>query len=217
MLPFGSVTLFPEDINVSEDAAAPTLFTFPSPVFLQEGLEYCFALLPAGNNPDYNVWVAELGQNALGTTNRVSEAPFLGVLFTSSNNRAWTPVQAEDIKFTIYRANFNTNTTGSLVLNNDDSDYVTISNLSNVLRAGDNVRFSSGSGTLLENNVIDNVVKIRKDSTASIIRSKVEPSGNITANTASNVVVGGGTLFNTIAYANAVIYSSNTNSNRDSI
>ena len=211
IIPFGSVTLFPDEINVSEDALSPTIFRFSSPVFLQDRTEYCFVLLPAGNNPDYNIWVSELGGNQLGTTNRVSEAPYLGVMFVSSNNKSWTPIQAEDIKFNLYRANFTTNSTGSVVLNNDGSDYLQITNLfGNLFRGGDTIRFANGTGVIEENDLIENVIEVLKDNSSARILPKLVATGNISANTSSNVVVGLGTLFNTQAYANSVIYSSNT-------
>ena len=49
----------------------------------------------------------------------VSKQPHLGVLFKSQNNTTWTPYDYEDLKFTIYRASFDTTKTGSLTLTND--------------------------------------------------------------------------------------------------
>lgn len=209
ILPFGSVTLDASEVNVSEDASAPTIFTFNSPVYLQPGIEYCFVILPAGNNPDYNIWVSELGQNQLGTTNRVSEQPYVGLLFTSANNRTWTPVQSEDIKFNLYQANFATGVTGSIVLDNDDSDYLNINNLSNTFRAGDSVTFAQGSGIVKSFDSINNQLVVLKSGNY-VVRGNVAGTGNVTANTSSNILVGGSSLFNTEAYANAVIYSANT-------
>lgn len=140
VLPFGEVTLQPADITVSEDATAATTFTFPSPVYLQNNTEYCFVLLPAGNNPDYNIWVSELGENELGTETRIFEQPNIGVLFTSANNRSWTAYQAEDIKFTLRRANFVINQTSELVLKNFDMDYLRFDSFSDGnFQAGDEV------------------------------------------------------------------------------
>ena len=131
-------------------------------------------------------------------------------MFTSANNRAWTPQQAEDIKFTLYRADFDTTVTGTYVLEPDNVDYIEVSNFTGgTLAVGDPVRFASGTGVVKEFDDINNVVDILK-LTGGVIRAKRTPTGNITANVASNIVVGGGTLFNTEAYANAVIYSSNT-------
>lgn len=140
VIPFGEVTLNPGDVNVSEDAATATTFTFPSPVHLQNNTEYCFVLLPAGNSPDYNIWVSELGENELGTQNRISEQPHIGVLFTSANNRSWTAWQKEDIKFTLRRADFAINTVGSLVMKNLNMDYLKFDSFSNGnFEAGDTI------------------------------------------------------------------------------
>ena len=140
VIPFGEVTLNPADVNVSENAATATTFTFPSPVHLQNNTEYCFVLLPAGNNPDYNIWVSELGENELGTENRISEQPHVGVLFTSANNRSWTAWQKEDIKFTLRRADFAINTVGSLVMKNLNMDYLKFDSFSDGnFEAGDTI------------------------------------------------------------------------------
>ena len=40
------------------------------------------------------------------------------MLFKSQNNRTWNAYQDEDIKFTIYRAKFDTSKTSNLVLTN---------------------------------------------------------------------------------------------------
>ena len=140
VIPFGEVTLNPGDVLVSENAATATTFTFPSPVHLQNNTEYCFVLLPAGNDPNYNIWVSELGENELGTQNRISEQPNIGVLFTSANNRSWTAYQKEDIKFTLRRADFEINTVGTVVMKNMNMDYLKFSSFSNgYYLAGDEV------------------------------------------------------------------------------
>lgn len=140
VVPFGEITLNPGDISVSENATAATTFTFPSPVHLQNNTEYCFVLLPAGNDPNYNIWVSELGENELGTENRISEQPNIGVLFTSANNRSWTAYQKEDIKFILRRADFVINTVGTVVMKNMNMDYLKFTSFSNgYYLAGDEV------------------------------------------------------------------------------
>ena len=48
----------------------------------------------------------------------ISEQPYAGVLFKSQNASTWTADQYEDLKFAIYRADFNIATNSKLVLNN---------------------------------------------------------------------------------------------------
>ncbi len=45
VVPFGQQTVDAADITVSTDASAATKFTFPSPVFLQNGIEYAFCVI----------------------------------------------------------------------------------------------------------------------------------------------------------------------------
>jgi hypothetical protein len=124
VIPFGEVTLNQDAVEIdAENAATSTKFSFPSPVYLQNNTEYCFVLLPAGNDPNYEIWVSELGENQLNTTTRISEQPNTGVLFTSANNRTWTAFQAEDIKFLLNRADFEVGTTGNVILETLDIDY----------------------------------------------------------------------------------------------
>ncbi len=198
VIPFGEVTLNPADVNVSETAATATTFTFPSPVYLQNNTEYCFVLLPAGNNPDYNIWVSELGENELGTENRISEQPHIGVLFTSANNRSWTAWQKEDIKFTLRRADFAINTVGSLVMKNMDVDFLKFDSFSDGnFAAGDTVHgFSfniSNPGTGYTNGTIAHTLS----------------GGGATTNATVNVTISGGVVTGVTVVNPGAGYTSN--------
>jgi len=106
IVPFGEVVLPAANVNVSEDASAETLFTLPSPVYLRQDTEYAVCLL--ANSNQYEAWIAELGQNAIGTTRRISTQPYAGVMFKSQNGSTWSADQTKDMKFTMYRASFDT-------------------------------------------------------------------------------------------------------------
>ena len=60
-----------------------------------------------------------MGELDIGGTRMISKQPHLGVLFKSQNNTTWNAYQYEDLKFTIYRASFETGTNGVLTLTND--------------------------------------------------------------------------------------------------
>ena len=77
ILPFGRKVLEPADVNLSDDATTATTFTFDSPVFLDEGKEYCFVTLT--DSLFYKVWISEMGQLDVGGSRLVSEQPHLGV------------------------------------------------------------------------------------------------------------------------------------------
>lgn len=146
VVPYSTVTLLPKDINVSDDGSKPTEFKFSEPVYLKNDTEYCFVLLPAGNDDNYEVWVSELGENEIGTTNRIDKQPASGVLFVSGNNRTWTAIQTEDIKYSIYRAEFNDALTGQLVVTNTPMDYITVPTTTGI-SIGDTVLFKTGATT----------------------------------------------------------------------
>lgn len=113
---FGQVTLPASQVNTSNDSSVATTFTFPAPVFLNQGREYSIVVL--ANSQAYKLWIAQLGENEVGSTNRISKQPTTGVLFKSQNGSTWNADQMQDMKYKLYRASFDTNVTGTLVLNN---------------------------------------------------------------------------------------------------
>jgi hypothetical protein len=139
VLPFARKWLNPSSVNTSADASTSTTFTFDSPVYLQEGVEYAIVLY--SDSVDYTAYVARLGDTVIGSNRTVSSQPNIGVLFKSANNRTWTPEQMEDLKFTLKKAVFDTSSTGTLTLTNDtlpaktlDSNPIRTFNGSSVVR-----------------------------------------------------------------------------------
>jgi len=109
--PFSEVVVDPKDINISEDASIPTRITFPSPVYLV-GRKF-HALVLMSSIPTYNVWVSRLGEVDVTTLSGpeskqilVTKQPLNGGLFKSQNASTWNESPYEDLKFTLYRANF---------------------------------------------------------------------------------------------------------------
>ena len=136
---FGQVTLPASSVNTSNNGSVATTFTFPAPVFLNQGREYSIVVL--ANSQEYKLWIAQLGENEVGTTNRISKQPTTGVLFKSQNGSTWNADQMQDMKYKLYRAAFNTNVTGTLILNNANvplrklvSNPIYTTNNSNVVR-----------------------------------------------------------------------------------
>ena len=116
ILPFGEKTLAPASVNTSADASSSTKFTFPSPVFLESGSEYCAVVMT--NSNVYTCWVSEMGARDIATNDFIDQQPYAGSLFKSQNNSTWTPDQLKDLKMTLNRAKFTTGTSGSVVFNN---------------------------------------------------------------------------------------------------
>jgi len=115
ILPFSDVTINPSTVELSDNAAIPTRFTFRSPVYIKQSIEYCFVLLSDSN--EYTVWISRMGDIDVSGTRTISEQPYAGVLFKSQNASTWTADQYEDMKFTVYRAKFN-QMQGTAMLNN---------------------------------------------------------------------------------------------------
>ena len=96
-----------------------TRFTFDSPIYLEGGNEY--ALVVVSPSTEYNVWISRLGEEDVSTTGLgesqkvlITQQPYLGSLFKSQNASTWTPSQLEDMKFTLYKADFTAGTTGTV-------------------------------------------------------------------------------------------------------
>ena len=120
---FASKKLSPSQVNLVPDGANNktmlkngTTFTFDEPVFLSKG-EYALVLRPGNNDPNYNVYVAEVGQNAIGSTETfIGQQPTLGVFFKSQNSRFWEPCSNIDLAYRLNVAQFKSS--GNAILEN---------------------------------------------------------------------------------------------------
>lgn len=180
IVPYGLKTLPASSINISSDASVATTFTFDTPVFLKNNTDYAMVLVPGGNSDQYAVWTAKLGGDDVFRPNTlINKQTYSGVLFSSSNDKTWNPIQDEDIKFTMYRANFSTGS-GTVYIENDAQDYFTVDNLDGAFRIGETVR-SESVLTFANNQTIVN---------GTVLKSKAAQDGlTITnANYANGVV-----------------------------
>ena len=110
ILPYSEVEVSAASITTSSDATVPTRVTFESPVYLEGDREYALVML--SDSTEYRVWISRLGEADVRTIATeagqvlVSSQNLLGSLFKSQNAAVWTPSQYEDLKFTMYRADF---------------------------------------------------------------------------------------------------------------
>ena len=104
VLPFSEIVLDPDDVITSADGSIATNVQFKAPVYLEGGTEYAICL--ASNSTKYSVYISRIGENDLLTDTFISNQPYLGSLFKSQNASTWEPSQWEDLKFTLYRADF---------------------------------------------------------------------------------------------------------------
>jgi len=94
----------PDSVNVDDESSTiATTFTFSSPVYL-EGGEY--AIVVSANSDDYELYSATIGENDMGTLNRITSSPHTGSLFHSQNESIAEPDYTTDLMFSIKRYNF---------------------------------------------------------------------------------------------------------------
>lgn len=105
IVPFSRVEKKAEEVNVNtSNGTAVTNFKFTSPVFLQNGVEYALVVLADTNN--YKIWISQTGTIDVVTEDTIRSQPSQGVLFKSQNGSTWTADQTQDMKYTMYRAQF---------------------------------------------------------------------------------------------------------------
>jgi len=92
--------------NLTAIKAKETIFEFDEPVFLSPFTEYAICVI-APNTVFYTVYVSEMEQYVLGSTNqRILKQPSLGSFFRSQNSQLWEPDQNVDMMYKLYRAQF---------------------------------------------------------------------------------------------------------------
>jgi len=99
----------------------PTRFNFKHPVYLQNDSEY--ALTVETDSINYEIWASRLGETEISTSTTVNSQPLLGSVYKSQNTDNWTEDLFEDIKFTLYRAEFDITRPAELLLTNKDLGY----------------------------------------------------------------------------------------------
>lgn len=100
-------------------AEVPTRFDFEYPIYLQNNTEYAFAI--ESDSIEYVIWASRLGELEQTTNSPntvVTSQPLLGSVYKSQNIDTWQEDLFEDIKFTLYRAEFDTSRNAILELSN---------------------------------------------------------------------------------------------------
>ena len=103
------------------ESTTPTHFAFDYPVYLQNDTEY--ALVVETDSIDYELWSSKLGETDIATSTVITTQPSLGSVYRSQNTESWTEDIFEDLKFTMYRAEFNTTRPAELLVKNSSLGY----------------------------------------------------------------------------------------------
>ena len=109
------------DYEGQVESTTPTRFNFKHPVYLQNNKEY--ALVVETDSLEYEVWASKLGEIEISTSDEVTTQPLLGSVYKSQNTDSWSEDIFEDLKFTLYRAEFTTGTEAELELTNEKLGY----------------------------------------------------------------------------------------------
>lgn len=212
VLPFSRVSLKPEEVNLSTETVlvdgvqtpkydTPTTFVFPSPVYVQHNSEYAIVLSSDSNN--YRVWISQVGDQIPGSSRTISEQPYQGVFFKSQNASTWTADQMQDLKFTIYRAQFATNVVGNVEFVNDSLanqrlDFDPLEMVNGIAK----VRvYQRDHGMPVGSSVIISDLDQTK-------LTGISATGTITTSTSLNTVTGVGTSFNSQLRIGTGLYTS---------
>ena len=131
VLPFAEAYLDESDVNISNDGTVATKFEFENPVKLKADTDYCFTVIPDGGSPEYLLYTASVGKRSFskGTTAQASGYNNDwgdGVLFAPTNDSAWKSYTDEDLKFTVNRYSFVSDSVGTCDLVPNDVEFLTI-------------------------------------------------------------------------------------------
>jgi hypothetical protein len=125
VLPFSQVHYDNIFVNTSVDGSAVTMVYFKAPVYVKAGRKYAFTIRPDGQVPTYKVFISKLGNADLRTGEIVTSNWGEGAFFTSAS-QAWTPISGVDLKFRVYRAQFDLSIDPQVTLVNDDYEFLTV-------------------------------------------------------------------------------------------
>jgi hypothetical protein len=150
VLPLSSIYVPSGSVNISNTAATATHIAFDSPVFLSKEHFYSICITPNGNNPNYKIYTAAVGEIDISNDNPVYKNWGSGDLFTSTNGFTWVPVPNEFLKFTLNRAEFTSVANSSVSLVNDDYEFFTLKNAYGTFEQGEYV-FKNGSNLAFSN------------------------------------------------------------------
>ena len=130
VLPFGKKHLKPSEVSLSDDASVATNIVFDNPLRLNVEKEYAIVVAPDALDPNYLVFTSKVGGTDLQSGLSVTHDWGDGVLFTSTNNKAWKSYQDEDVKFKLNRLEF-AGSSGSVDFVPKKMEFLSLSGLAN--------------------------------------------------------------------------------------
>jgi len=120
--------LQPSQVTASSNGTAQTVFSFNRLVFLQSNTSYAMVIKPLGATPDYQIWTAAAGDVDISTGSLVASNPASGSLYYAKNSSVWSEIPNEDLKYIVYRAQFNIANTAYAGLVKSNTEILVLSN-----------------------------------------------------------------------------------------
>ena len=133
-----SQTLQASDITASESAAVATRFWFPEIVSYKAD---SFSFVLVTDCTDYEVWISEIGDTDIITGSVIQSQSAPGVLFESPNGMSWEQRSKQDMKYKLYRADFETSATVMFENTTINSSSIICPKLEDYAGPGTNVRY----------------------------------------------------------------------------
>jgi hypothetical protein len=151
-----------------------TKFVFERPLYLTKDKNYAFMVYPDATSPEYTFWLAELGGVDVTTGQQISQNPYSGNAFRSSNQLTWSAIQEEQVKFNLYRARF-TASSGTAVFENENDEYIVVDGFT---RANSSLALDIGD-VVYTVNATSNTVMIANTDPFGVIQTIDEGNGFI--------------------------------------
>lgn len=150
----------------STNGSVATNFPFPRLVFLQSGTQYALIVRGLGATPDYQLWTALAGDTDIVSGVKIANVPGNGTLYYAKSSSSWAAITGEDLKYAIYRCQFNYNATSYAGLTKTVTEIISMAS----------TQYASGFIDIQPGDELWGLVK--------------DGSGNITANTSVHAKVG---------------------------
>jgi len=117
-------------VNTSSDASESTTFRFSKAVKLKNNKQYAITVIPHEPKSEFKLWTAVDNTPDVTSNINANFSPVLGSLYGSASGNVWSRLPNEAIKMFLSAENYVTNTTASFIFENEDLEFLNISDIS---------------------------------------------------------------------------------------